>query len=249
MQNKQQTVLSSSVRATLFDWISHVLTGINLPMSLDATLDPQDLLFRTFNCLNAYISRRFVKRAELQISSVACMLAAAGLDISMHAEDDEELVNWLDFVTEGACTASSVRTVVHEVHQLLGYGINQPSVYTFLRRYLRKTGWTEKSFSLANSLIELAAIDLACLAYRPQVIAAAAAVLSQQYLSEGVRHIPGWKAKLLRCAHVDLQQELAPCIAAMARFHASKHGDSNFFVNKKYEWARLHMVAKIPPKL
>jgi hypothetical protein len=118
-----------------------------------------------------------------------------------------------------------------------------------LRRYLRRTGWTEESFSLANYLIELAAIDSSFLAFRPQAIAAAAAVLSRQYISQGisVRHIPCWKAKLMRCAHVDLQTELAPCTAAMARLHAAEHGRPNKFVNKKYAWARLHMVAKIPP--
>merc|ERR1712217_16416 len=211
--------------------------------------DPQDVLFRTFNYVDTYLANKSTQPIELQLSSIACMLAAAGLDIHNHVEDDIELTTWLAFVTDGACTASEVCNTVHELHELLGFKMHQPTVYTFLRRYLRRTGWTDESFSLANYLIELAAIDCAFANYRPQTVAAAAAVLSRQYLSQGinVRPIPGWKSKLLRCANVDLQQELAPCMEAMAHLHASVHGRPRTFVNKKYSWARLHMVAKIPP--
>jgi len=127
--------------------------------------------------------------------------------------------------------------------------MHQPTAYTFLRRYLRRTGWTEESFSLANYLIELAAIDAGFLQYRPQVIAAAAAVLSRQYVPQGitVTQTPCWKAKLLRCAQVELEVELAGCIATMASLHASKQGRQDNFVNRKYSWETLHSVAKIPP--
>jgi hypothetical protein len=114
---------------------------------------------------------------------------------------------------------------------------------------LRRTGWTEESFSLANYFIELAALDSIFLVFRPQVVAAAAAVLSRQYVAQGVsvKQTVGWKAKLLRCAQVELMSELAPCIAAMANLHASKHHEKNSFVNRKYSWETLHSVAKIPP--
>jgi len=99
--------------------------------------------------------------------------------------------------------------------------------------------------------MELMAIESASLRFRPQAIAAAAAVISRQYVSQGIdiQHISGWKEKLLRCAQVDLRQELAPCAAAMARLHASKYRRPGNFVTKKYELARLHMVAKITPNV
>jgi len=249
--------VSGKMRAVLFDWISQVHTGVNAPAALDGAPDPQDMLFRTFSHVDAYLSRKTVHRTDLQLMGVACTLAAAGLESSAAnaeedaaaGQEDAELATWLAFVTDGACTADEVREAAREVHRVLGFRLHQPTAYTFLRRYLRRTGWTEESFSLANYLIELAAIDAGFLDYRPQVVAAAAAVLSRQYLSQGisVRHIPCWKTKLLRCAHVDLEQELAPCTAAMARLHMAEHGRPNKFVNKKYEWARLHMVAKITP--
>merc|ERR1712228_664314 len=99
----------------------------------------------------------------------------------------------LAVTTDGTCTAEEVADAALDVQQVLGFKLHQPTVYTFLRRYLRRTGWTEESFSLANYLIEISSIDSAFLTYRPQAIAAAAAVLSQQYASQGVgvRHIPG----------------------------------------------------------
>lgn len=237
------------MRAVLFDWISQVHTGGSAPMALDGAPDPQDMLFRTFSLADAYLSRQSVPKAELQLCGVACTLAAAGLDGRSETEEDAELANWLAFVTDGACTANQVRDAAHEVHSALGFKLHQPTAYTFLRRYLRRTGWTEESFSLANYLIELAAIDSTFMEYRPQAVAAAAAVLSRQYCTQGVnvQHIPGWRAKLLRCARLDLRRELAPCVATMARIHAAEHSQMGKFVNRKYEWPRLHAVAKIMP--
>jgi hypothetical protein len=166
-------------------------------------------------------------------------------------EDDLELSSWLAFVTDGSCTVQQVRESLSEVRKALGSRLHQPTIYTFLRRFLRRTGWTEESFSLANYLIELAVTDSSFLVYRPQVVAAAAAVLSRQYLAYGipVKQVTSWKAKLLRCAHVDLYNELAPCISALSHLHAADQSQQNKFVNRKYSWARLHMVAKIPPNL
>lgn len=244
-----QTAINSKMRSILFDWISQVHTGVNAPATPDGAVDPQDMLFRTFSHVDGYLSAKVVQRAELQLAGVACTLVAAGLDVSSQLQDDAELASWLAFVTDGACTAEEVRSMALKVHEVLAFKMNQPTVYTFLRRYLRRTGWTEESFSLANYLIELAAIDSTFLGYRKQAIAAAATILSRQYLSQGiaVRQISSWKAKLLRCAHVDLREELAPCTAAMSRLHNAEHSRSKKFVNKKYSWARLHMVAKIPP--
>lgn len=247
--NTVQTAINSKMRAILFDWVSQVHTGVNSPATPDGAMDPQDMLFRTFSHVDAYLSVKAVQRAELQLAGVACTLSAAGLNASSQMEDDAELSSWLAFVTDGACTAAEVRAMVRQVHETLRFRLHQPTVYNFLRRYLRRTGWTEESFSLANYLIELAATDSTFLKHRKQTTAAAAAVLSRQYLSQGiaVRHISRWKAKLLRCAHVDLRTELAPCCAAMAHLHASEYGRPKRFVSAKYTWARLHMVAKIPP--
>mmetsp|Transcript_90219 Transcript_90219/g.255723 ORF Transcript_90219/g.255723 Transcript_90219/m.255723 type:complete len:591 (+) Transcript_90219:113-1885(+) len=243
------SAISARMRAILFDWISQVHTGV-VPMAADGAADPQDMLFRTFGLVDAYLSRRRVQKTELQLVGAACTLVAAGLEWGAGPGGGDELASWLASVTDGACTPEEVCASARDVRAALGLGLRQPTVYTFLRRFLRRTGWTEGSFSLANYLIELAAIHHAeLLPYRPQVVAAAAAILSRQYFLHGiaVRHIPNWKPGLLRCAHVDARRELAPCAAALSRLHASEHGCPNKFVNKKYAWARLHMVAKVPP--
>jgi len=240
---------SGRLRAVLFDWISQVHTGGNAPVALDGEADPQDMLFRTLGHLDAYLLSRTVPRDELQLAGVACTLAAAGLQNRAGPQEDMELATWLAFVTDGACTSQDVCEAAREVRRVLGFKMHQPTAYTFLRRYLRKTGWTQESFSLANYLVELAVISSDFMQYRPQAIAAAATILSRQYLSQGIgfQNIPCWKAKLLRCTHLDLERELAPCTADMSRLHASEHECTSKFVNRKYEWTRLHMVAKINP--
>lgn len=237
------------IRADLFDWLSQVHNSGSTPAVLQSKSDPQDLLFRTFSLVKTYPSNAVVPEAEHRLIGAACMLVAATLNGGVAAEDVAQLSAWLAFVADGAFTDTEVHNAAEQVREVLGFKVHQPTPYTFLRRYLRKTGWTEESFSLANYLLELAFSRAEFGAYRPQAIAAAAAVLSRQYLGQDivVHHIPCWKATLLRCSHVDLQRELAPCAAAMARLHASEHGRRGRFVNRKYEWARLHMVAKIRP--
>ena len=98
-------------------------------------------------------------------------------------------------------------------------------------------------------MIELAVMNRRFCKYSPQAIAAAAAILSRQYSLQGIgsQNVSCWKATLLKSAQVDVHKELAPCTAALAKLHASEHGRTYRFVNKKYMWQGLHMVAKIKP--
>jgi len=239
------------IRAVLLEWISQVQTGAH--GALDGDADPQELLFRTFNFIDGYYACKRLKRSELQLVGVACTFAATKHTIYAGSREDqqsdEDLANWLAFVTDGTFTADDVRAAVSRVTDVLGFKVHTPTAYTFLRRYLRKTGWTQESFSLANYLIELAVMNCGFMKYSPQAIAAAATVLSRQYISQGIRYqnIPCWKEKLLQCAHLDVATELAPCAAALSRLHVSEFGHAYRFVNKKYMWQGLHMVAKIKP--
>jgi len=238
------------LRSALFDWISQVHTSGNAPVALNFSPDPQDTLFRTFNLADSFLTESAMQHSKLQLVGLACTFVAAGFDTRRDDFDnDAELSAWVEFVTEDACSLNEVRATCSQVRTALGFHLYQPTTYTFLRRFLRRTGWTEEGFSLANYFIELMAIDAGCRKYRPQAIAAAAAVLCRQYVAQGVgvQRIPQWKSKLIRCAEVDLASELAPCLAFMAKLHASKHSDPIKFVNKKYETTRLHSVAKITP--
>jgi len=175
------------LRAVLFEWISQVHTGGHAPGALDANADPQDLLFRTFCHLDTYFSSQPVRDSELQLMGVACTLAASAVNVSQTKRPNhEEVAGWLSFVLDGACTTQDIKQTAKRVATQLGDKMYQPTIYTFLRRYLRKTGWTQESFSLANYLIELAVMDGTFCKYAPQVIAVAATILSRQYVAQGV---------------------------------------------------------------
>lgn len=238
------------LRAVLFEWISQIHTGSHAPVAWDGAADPQDLLFRTFRHLDTYFSSRPVRNSELQLMGLACTLAASAMYVSRtNSQNHDEVAAWLSFVSDGACAAQDIKQAAELVTAQLGNQMYQPTSYTFLRRYLRKTGWTQESFSLANYLVELAVMDGTFCTYAPQVVAAAATILSRQYVTQGVRlqSVPGWRKTLLKCTQLDVASELAPCAAALSKLHAAVHGRSHRFVNKKYMWSRLHSVAKIKP--
>jgi len=241
--------LDANIRTVLFDWLSQVHESV--AATVESASDPQNVLLRAYSHLDAYLARRPVQRSELEAVGLACALTASGLMGATPAEDPfecEELAQWLAYMTEGACTSEQVRQMAHDVRDDLGSSLHQPTVYTFLRRYLRQTGWTEGSFSLANYLVELAILDASFLEFRPQVVAAAAAILCRQYASQGVgvRTMPHWKSKLLRSAGVDVCKELAPCAARLTRLHAAQcQKGKHLFVHQKFTSSRVAAVAKL----
>lgn len=247
--------INSRMRTILLDWVAEVHVSLATSAGLHLEADPQGMLFHTFSHIDSYLASRRVTRSELQLVAMACTLLAATVHQKSehHAETSDGLISWLAFVTDGASTSEEVREAAEEIQGRLGSRLYQPTAYTFLRRYLRQTGWTEESFCLANYLIELTALDASLHDFRPQAVAAAAVVLSRQYASQGisVRQLPLWRAKLLLHAEVDVRLELAPCAAAMSRLHAAlpseASGCGGRFVRTKYESPKLHMVAKLRP--
>jgi hypothetical protein len=237
------------MRAVLFEWVSQVQTSAD--GALDGSTDPQDMLFRTFSFIDGYFACTHVERSELQLVGVAATLAATcgNVEALQETHRHDDLVDWLAYVTGGAFTADDVKDTLRRIITALGSKMHTPTAYTFLRRYLRKTGWTQKSFSFANYLTELAVMSSGFSQYSPQAIAAAATVLSRQYKSQGIgyQNIHGWKGKLLQCSCLDVATELAPCVAALSRLHAVEQKRDYKYVNKKFTWDGLHMVAKIKP--
>jgi len=239
------------IRSMLLEWISQIQTFPHGALEGDA--DPQDVLLRTYNLIDGYYGRVRARQSELLLVGVACYFVATKQTISCDSQEDqqtdEDLAAWVALVTDVTVTPDQVREAESKIANVLGSKMNAPTAYTFLRRYLRKTGWTQESFSLANYLVELAVLNGGFTKYSPQAIAAAATVLSRQYISQGIgcQNTPCWKEKLLRCTRLDVAADLAPCTAALARLHASEHGRAYSFVNKKYMWQGLHMVAKIKP--
>lgn len=209
------------------------------------------MLFRALTHVDTFSACGGIEnRSQVQLVGVACTLVAAGLHRGS-AFDREELAAWLAFVTDGACTTDDVLDVADKVREVLRFRLHQPTAYTFLRRFLRWTGWSEESFSLANYLIELAVTNGMTCHYSPQAVAAAAALLSRQYPAQGIQvpPMPRWKYKLLRCAQLDVRRQLAPCVSALAQLHATLCADTTLFVNRKYSWHRFHGVSRIHPNI
>lgn len=235
-------------RTVLFDWVAQVHQKITTAIEL--LPDPQNMLLHTYSHIDAYLRECPVQGAELELVGLACTLVSTGLDRSSSDDGPEcaELADWLALMSEGAYNAEHIQQAACEVRDLLGSGVHQPTVYTFLRRYLRQTGWSESSFCLANYLMELAALDASFLGFRPQAVAAAVAIISQQYAAQGVdvRSMPDWKARLLLCAGVDVRWELAPCAAALSSLHARSQALAGCkFVQKKYRSSKLYAVARL----
>jgi len=238
------------VRKQLFQWISQLVSAKSTTFSDD--VDPQDLLFRTFNLIDAFCARKRVWQHDLPLVGAACFLAATNMTMSTGSEEsrqsNEDLAAWLAQIT--SFTVDDVRETVQRITEVLGFQMHTPTIYTFLRRYLRNVGWTSQTFSLANYIIEVAVMDTDCFKYSPEAIAAAATVLSKQYplLRKHDQQVhPCWQHRLVQCSCLDVATELAPCAAGLSRLHAAEHRRTWGVVNQKYAYHGLHMVSKVKP--
>jgi len=122
-------------------------------------------------------------------------------------------------VSDNAFTDEDLLRTAGDIREVLEHELDQPTVYTLLLRYLVRTGWQMRGLLLSEYLLCLAALSYPVLFYRPQVVVTAVVALTHSSLGEASGAVAGWQQRLLRYAKVT-QEEVAPCLQAVALLHA-----------------------------
>ena len=163
-----QSDINEKMRAILVDWIIEV--------HLKFKLLPETL-FLTVGLIDRYLERVSIKRGNLQLVGVTCMLVASKYE-EIYAPEVQDFV----YITDNAYSKAQIFEMEHSLLHTLEFDVTFPSAYRFLERFNKVANGCPKVWNLARYLIELPLIEQRMLKYRPSNLAAAAVYLSQKIL-------------------------------------------------------------------
>eukprot|EP00887_Chlorella_sp_A99_P007227 scaffold2.g7227.t1 len=191
-----QSDINPMMRSILVDWLVEVAQEYRLT---------SDTLFLSVAYIDRFLSLTDVRRGRLQLVGVTCMLVASKYE-EIYAPQVEEFC----YITDNTYTREQVLEAEREVLGTLAFDVTQPTVKTFLRRFIKAASGEiplDVTFEfLCSYLAELTLMDYGMLVYLPSQIAASCALvalymLGKQVWSPTLSHYSGYVPRDLRhCA-------------------------------------------------
>lgn len=161
-----QPNLHDGLRAVLVDWLVEIHRAMSLkPASL----------FLGVSLLDRYLSKCRVKRGDLQLVGVTCLLLAAKFEeVDTNTPTPDHLV----FYTQGTCTKESIVQMECRVLAALGYEVMVPTCQHFLEIFQQANGGDAKHSELVNYMSELTLMDSSLTRFEPSHLAAGVLLLA-----------------------------------------------------------------------
>lgn len=191
-----QTDINPAMRSILIDWLVEVGQEYKLA---------SDTLFLSVAYIDRFLSLVDVRRNELQLVGVTCMLVASKYE-EIYAPQVEDFC----YITDNTYTREAVLDMERAMLGWLEFDLTQPTTKTFLRRAIKAASGeidVDVSFEfLASYLAELTLMDYNLLSYLPSHVAASCVLLALHYLgkrpwSATLTYYAGYRPRDLRhCA-------------------------------------------------
>lgn len=229
-----QTDVTANMRSILVDWLVEVVEEYKLVA---------DTLYLTVSYVDRFLSANPLGRNRLQLLGVAAMLIAAKYEeiTPPHVED-------FCYITDNTYTKQELVKMESDILKLLDFEMGNPTIKTFLRRFM-KSGPEDKKRSslllefLGSYLAELSLVDYSCLQFLPSVVAASAVFLARLTIapdcnpwSKEMQKLTGYKAS-----------ELKDCIRAIHDLQLNRKGLSLTAIRDKYKQHRFKCVSTLLP--
>ncbi|XP_078152263.1 cyclin-A3-1-like isoform X2 [Carex rostrata] len=222
-----QVDLTADMRGVLIDWLVDVAEDYKLV---------SDTLYLTVSYVDRFLSYNAIKRDKLQLLGASSMLIA-----SKYEDITPPHVNDFCFVTADTYNKQEIVEMESDVLAFLKFEMGNPTVRTFLRRFIRdgqeysKYSNLELEF-LAHYLAELSLIDYGCIKFLPSVVAASAVFLARFTLQP--TNYP-WSTKLERSTGYKVS-ELKECIYALLELQSNKRCSTLVAISSAY----LHCILR-----
>lgn len=140
-----QSDINEKMRAILVDWIIEV--------HLKFKLLPETL-FLTVGLIDRYLEKVKIKRGNLQLVGVTCMLVASKYE-EIYAPEVQDFV----YITDNAYSKAQIFEMENHLLSTLHFDVTFPSAYRFLERFNKVAKGCPKVWNLARYLIELPLIE------------------------------------------------------------------------------------------
>ena len=226
-----QIDITPTMRGILVDWLVEVAEEYRLV---------PDSLYLSVAYIDRFLSKVSVVRSKLQLVGVTCMLLA-----SKYEEIYAPQVRDFCFITDNTYKEKEVIEMEQRVLDTLDYNLTQPTVRTFLRRFLRAAvrggEGDSKLESMASFLAELSLLDYGMIVFCPSQVAASAIIIALYVLEQPVwhstlEHYTGYRP-----------EELEQCVTTLYRVYRTNRGSALPAIREKYNKLRFKCVSSITP--
>eukprot|EP00268_Persea_americana_P001769 TRINITY_DN10536_c0_g1_i4.p1 TRINITY_DN10536_c0_g1~~TRINITY_DN10536_c0_g1_i4.p1 ORF type:complete len:353 (-),score=64.49 TRINITY_DN10536_c0_g1_i4:423-1481(-) len=229
-----QKDITTNMRAVLVDWLVEVAEEYKLV---------PDTLYLTVSHIDRYLSHCNIKRHRLQLLGVSCMLIA-----SKYEEISPPHVEDFCYITDNTYTREEVMDMEADVLKFLKFEIGNPTIRTFLRRFVHAAQGGTKGENLqleflCNYLAELSLLDYGCVQFLPSEVAASVVFLSRFTISPKMHP---WSISLQHHTGYAPAQ-LEKCIHAIHELQTSKRAGNVMAIREKYKVNKFKAVAALSP--
>ncbi|KAJ1403868.1 Cyclin-like [Sesbania bispinosa] len=224
----QQFDINERMRAILIDWLIEVHDKFDLM---------HETLFLTINLIDRFLAKQSVVRKKLQLVGLVAMLLAC-----KYEEVSVPVVGDLILISDKAYTRKEVLEMEKLMVNTLQFNMSVPTVYVFMKRFLKAAQADRKLEALAFFLVELSLVEYEMLKFPPSQLAAAAVYTAQCT-------IYGFKQWSKTCEwHTNYSEDqLLKCSSLMVDFHHKAGTGKLTGVHRKYCSSKFNYTAKCEP--
>ncbi|GJX20821.1 G2/mitotic-specific cyclin C13-1-like protein [Tanacetum coccineum] len=231
---KVQKNVTVNMRGVLIDWLVEVSEEYNfLPESL----------YLTVSYIDRYLSLNVLNRRRPKLLGVSSMLIASKYEeISPpHTED------FCD-ITDNTYTKQEVVKMEAEVLKTLKFEMGNPTVKTFLGRFIRIAQEDSESDTpnlqlgfLSYYLAELSLLEYGCIKFLPSMVAASVTFLAK-FMLKPKSH--PWKSALEQLSG-HKPSDLKECVQILHDLQSSKRAGNLITIREKYKQHKFKCVSEL----
>lgn len=221
-----QKDITPQMRAILVDWLVEVQECFELY---------HETLYLGVKLLDHFLERNKIKRDELQLVGATTLLISSKIE-ERHPPCLDDFI----YICDDAYQQQQFIAMESRIIRSLGFDINIPIPYRFLRRYAKAAFANIETLTLARFLLESSLLESRFVANRASFMAASCLRLAMMMNSCGE-----WTPTLVHFTGYT-SNELRDCVLQLNSMNSAPANKNLMTVKNKYSHKVFHEVAKIP---
>lgn len=221
-----QKDITPQMRAILVDWLVEVQECFELY---------HETLYLGVKLLDHFLERNTIKRDELQLVGATTLLISSKIE-ERHPPCLDDFI----YICDDAYQQQQFIAMESRIIRSLGFDINVPIPYRFLRRYAKAAFANIETLTLARFLLESSLLESRFVANRASFMAASCLRLAMMMNSCGE-----WTPTLVHFTGYT-SNELRDCVLQLNLMNSAPANKNLMTVKNKYSHKVFHEVAKIP---
>ncbi|XP_071733301.1 G2/mitotic-specific cyclin C13-1-like isoform X2 [Rutidosis leptorrhynchoides] len=224
---KVQRDVTVNMRSVLVDWLVEVAGEYKLL---------PDTLYLTISYIDRFLSVNVLNRQRLQLLGVSSMLIAAKYE-EITPPQTEDFCD----ITDNTYAKQEVVKMEAEVLKTLRFEMGNPTVKTFLRRFI-SIGQEDYDLEfLSYYLAELSLLEYSCIKFLPSMVAASVTFLSRFILNPNSHP---WNLALEKLSGYK-SSDLKECVKILHDLQSSRRAANLVAIREKYKQHKFKCVSEL----